>query len=212
MNKEVAAMRENYALASLLENEVFTDPMQQFQSWFQESVNAQIKEPNAFVLATASSDGTPDARTVLLKGIHEEGFVFYTNYESAKGQQIQSNPKATMLFLWLDLERQIRITGSVSKQDEMLSKKYFESRPKDSQIGAIASPQSKVIPDRQFLEEKFKEVSTDFNENPYFPDNWGGYVIKPEKFEFWQGRPNRLHDRILYTFAENVWNISRLAP
>lgn len=210
----IADLRRNYSLESLSEVDVLSDPLEQFKRWFEEALNSQLPEPNAMTLATATPDGLPSARTVLLKGLEAGGFVFYTNYESRKGRELDGNPHAALLFTWLELERQIRIEGRVEKVSEETSNDYFRSRPKGSQIGAWASPQSHVISGREVLEEKIQELTETFKHDDELPlpPFWGGYVVKPVLLEFWQGRENRLHDRILYTLKGQHWNVERLAP
>jgi pyridoxamine 5'-phosphate oxidase len=214
MNAEIANLRKDYSSESLLENDVEQNPVDQFSKWWTQAMNSQIVEVNAMTLATASSDGMPAARTVLLKGFSHEGFVFFTNYESYKAMQLEENPKACLVFFWKELERQVRITGLVKKVDAGISDKYFYSRPKASQVGAWASPQSQVIPDRKWLDEKYLSLSKEFEEKELKrPEHWGGYIVQPVIVEFWQGRPSRLHDRIQYTLQENgSWTIERLAP
>jgi pyridoxamine 5'-phosphate oxidase len=214
MLTNIADIRKDYKKQQLLENSIAKNPMEQFHIWFQQAVNADVDEVNAMTLATADATGVPSARIVLLKGIHESGFVFFTNYESHKGKELASNPKATLLFFWPALERQIRITGLVTKVSENESDEYFKSRPLASQIGAITSPQSQIIPNRQWLENKEKEITaTATAENTNRPNHWGGYCVQPVHMEFWQGRPSRLHDRILYTLQNDAtWTIERLAP
>lgn len=214
MTPEIANLRKEYATQVLLEDEVAADAMAQFEKWWTEAVAAQIPEPNAMTLATASSDGMPSARIVLLKGYDKEGFVFYTNYKSFKAMQLEENPRACLVFFWGELERQIRITGLVMKSSESESNEYFSSRPEGSRIGALASPQSQVIESREWLDQNYQQLvkklgGTDIPR----PDHWGGYVVKPVVIEFWQGRPSRLHDRIQYTLTdEGTWKIERLAP
>ncbi|QQS34714.1 MAG: pyridoxamine 5'-phosphate oxidase [Ignavibacteriales bacterium] len=212
-NSELAAMRRNYSLKELDESTVNPDPFIQFELWFNEAVSSEILEANAMILATVSSDSKPTARTVLLKGFDKTGFTFFTNYESKKAKDIMVNPNVSLLFLWKELERQVRINGSVIKVSEEESKKYFESRPLDSRIGAWASAQSSKIVDRKYLEEKFEFYKQKFSDGniPLSP-NWGGYKVIPDYFEFWQGRENRLHDRICYEVKESVWKIYRLSP
>lgn len=210
----IADIRKEYSLATLNETDVDASPFTQFTKWWQEAQASAIDEVNAMTLATASLDGVPAARIVLLKDYDEKGFVFFTNYESYKGQQLAENPRAGLLFFWKELERQIRITGIVEKVNEQESDDYFLSRPVGSQIGAWASPQSHVIEDRTWLEDKVKKLESKFSsENLTRPRNWGGYRVKPVIIEFWQGRSSRLHDRIQYTLQENgSWAIERLAP
>lgn len=214
MSYSIADMRKDYKLASLSEENVAIDPTKQFEIWWQEAVNSQIEEVNAMTLATSSTDGIPSARIVLLKGFDEQGFSFYTNYDSFKGQQLSENPRACLVFFWKELERQVRITGLVKKLSEDTSDRYFNSRPEASRVGAIASPQSQVIENREWLENKVLETSETLNEKQLQrPRHWGGYLVQPICIEFWQGRSSRLHDRIQYTLQENgKWKIERLAP
>lgn len=206
-------LRQDYRVASLSENDVAANPFLQFKKWFSDAVEAQLYEPNVMTFATADSDGKPSARIVLLKGFDENGFVFYTNYESRKANDLVENPQAAAVFFWAELERQVRIEGIVSKIDKETSEAYFHSRPIGSQIGAIASPQSSVITDRKILEEKVLMLTAEYEGKVIpKPDNWGGYLIEPKRIEFWQGRSSRLHDRITYDFIEGSWKISRLAP
>jgi pyridoxamine 5'-phosphate oxidase len=214
MPSTIADIRKDYKLRSLLEKDVEANAIRQFDKWWQEAIHSEIDEVNAMTLATASADGIPAARIVLLKGYDERGFVFFTNYESFKGLQMAENPRACLVFFWKELERQVRITGLVEKVSAEESDIYFNSRPEGSRIGAWASPQSQVIESREWLEEREKAVSKDFTGKPLKrPDHWGGYRVKPINIEFWQGRPSRLHDRLLYTLQEeNNWAIERLAP
>lgn len=211
---KLAELRQHYALESLSKSDVRPDPVAQFAFWFEEAQNSQMLEPNAMTLATASPDGRPSARTVLLKDYGNQGFTFFTNYESQKGAELLANPRAALLFTWLELQRQIRIEGRVEKIDPEISLAYFQSRPRESQIGAWASPQSHVIADREALKKLESEVEVKFSglEKLPLPPNWGGYRVIPEAFEFWQGRMSRLHDRILYTWEGDAWKIERLAP
>ena len=197
-----------------MESGIETDPVRQFNMWWLEALEAKIIEVNAMTLATASADGMPSARTVLMKGFSEKGFTFFTNYNSFKGQQLSENPKASSLFFWKELERQVRITGIVEKLSSEDSNAYFQSRPRASQVGAVVSPQSQVIESRQWLDEKYKEAIKQFeNTDVQRPLHWGGYIVRPVIIEFWQGRPGRLHDRIQYTLHEDGgWRIERLAP
>jgi pyridoxamine 5'-phosphate oxidase len=214
MDERIADIRKDYSRKVLIESEVDHDPIKQFNVWWQDAIEAKICEVNAMTLATASSDGMPSARTVLLKGFSEEGFIFFTNYNSYKGQQLAENPKACLVFFWKELERQVRITGLVQKASAEESNIYFKSRPKASQAGAIASPQSQVIESREWLDEQYKKISGQFGEKEIQrPIHWGGYVVKPVIIEFWQGRTGRLHDRIQYSLLEDGgWKIERLAP
>jgi pyridoxamine 5'-phosphate oxidase len=214
MPLDLSDLRKNYAREALSETEVLADPLAQFKHWFQEALDAQMTEPNAMTLATATPNGRPSARTVLLKEIDNQGFVFFTNYESRKGQELADNPQAALLFTWLELERQIRIEGHVERIDAEASRAYFQSRPKGSQIGAWTSPQSRVIPGRHSLEAKQLALELQYEKAELLPlpPFWGGYRLLPEMLEFWQGRPSRLHDRIRYSRYENAWKIERLAP
>ena len=207
--------RKIYDRAELLESQIKENPMEQFRGWFLDAEQSpQISEANAMAISTLENDGCPRTRMVLLKSYTWEGFIFYTNYESRKGKAIEHNHKACLHFFWPNLERQIIIKADLEKLPENLSDGYFHSRPKGSQLGAVVSPQSQVIPNREFLEEKLKNLEIKFeNAEVPRPENWGGYLAKPYEIEFWQGRPNRLHDRIIYQLQENFdWKISRLAP
>ena len=188
------------------------NPIKQFAKWYKTVLKSGLKEPTAMTLATASKGGVPSARTVLLKGYDEKGFLFFTNYGSRKGRELSENPFAELLFYWMDLRKQVRISGRVEKISKEESKKYFKTRPLNSQIGAWASRQSEIIPDRKFLEEKYKEYSEKYKEDVPLPPFWGGFRLIPERFEFWQGRENRLHDRICYLKKNGEWEIMRLAP
>ncbi|MBW8686236.1 pyridoxamine 5'-phosphate oxidase [Chitinophaga rhizophila] len=213
LNKEVADLRKDYRLASLDEQDVAPDPLQQFERWWKDATTGQLEEPNAMTLATSTPDGFPSARIVLLKSFDEEGFVFFTNYESQKAQDIAANPNVSLLFFWKELERQVRIYGTVSRTSSEISDEYYNSRPMGSRVGAIASPQSRIIPGRAFLEDSVRIVAERYVlEDPKRPVYWGGYVVKPVKVEFWQGRSSRLHDRILYSQEGGKWIIDRLAP
>ncbi len=210
---DLAAIRTDYILRSLDEKDVLPDPFSQFHLWISEALEAVCLEPTAMTLATSSPDGEPFARIVLLKGADEKGLYFYTNYGSDKGRQLEANPKAAAVFLWAELERQVRVKGMVAKVTPEESDKYFNSRPEDSRISASVSPQSHVVPDRKYLENLFAIRKNALAGNVIErPDNWGGYVIKPYMFEFWQGRKSRLHDRIRYSLIEGKWKIERLAP
>ena len=210
----IADIRRDYSLKTLNEDEVADSPFLQFADWWQQAIESEIDEVNAMTLATASLEAVPSARIVLLKGYDEKGFVFYTNYESAKGRELAENPKASLLFFWKELERQIRITGIVEKVSAAESDEYFLSRPTGSQIGAWASPQSHVIENRSWLEKQVKMLEEKFStEAVTRPSHWGGYRVKPVIIEFWQGRSSRLHDRLQYSLQENgSWKIERLAP
>ena len=212
---KIADLRQDYRRQSLNIEDVAADPIAQFKKWFDEVLQAQILEPNAMTLATATADGKPSARVVLLKDVDNQGFTFFTNYESRKGEQISANPYAALCFCWLELERQIRIEGSIERIEEDKSDAYFHSRPVGSRIGAWTSPQSQVIENRTFLENREAALKTQFDtEGGHVsrPKHWGGYILKPTMIEFWQGRSSRLHDRIRYVFENNGWAIERLAP
>lgn len=209
----IASIRKDYMLRSLSEVDVNKNPIKQFADWWDEAIDSNIEEANAMTLATVNEQGYPSARIVLLKDFNENGFVFFTNYESRKGKSLLINPKASIVFFWKELERQIRIEGVVEKISEEESTAYFTSRPIESKIGAWASPQSKAIESRTFLEERFKHYEQQFSNHAIpKPPHWGGYIIKPSRIEFWQGRPGRLHDRIEYNKNNEGWTIERLAP
>lgn len=214
MKKEIADIRLNYSKNVLLESGVEKDPIRQFNKWWQEAIHSEIDEVNAMTLATASPDGIPSARIVLLKEFSEKGFLFFTNYESFKAQQLESNPKACAVFFWKELERQVRVTGLVQRAAPEESDAYFNSRPEESRIGALTSPQSRVIESRSWIDEQFEKNKSMFAGKPIQrPDYWGGYIVRPVIMEFWQGRPGRLHDRLQYTLQHsNEWKIERLAP
>lgn len=211
--RDVASIRKEYALKQLDENEVDKNPFVQFNSWFDDVLNAEITEPNAMVLASATPDGKPSARVVLLKGFDENGFIFFTNYQSRKAIQLEQNSFAALVFFWPELERQIRIEGNVSRVSVQESDEYFNSRPEGNKIGAWVSHQSRVVQGRSFLESVKVVIESQFLGKPISrPINWGGYRLTPNIIEFWQGRPNRLHDRVQYTLTKDKWVIERLAP
>ena len=211
---EIASIRKDYKLQTLSESSIDPDPMNQFRQWWDEAVSSEIDEVNAMTLATASSDGLPSARIVLLKGFDADGFSFFTNYKSFKGMQLLENPRCCLVFFWKELERQVRITGLVTKLSDAKSDEYYNSRPLGSRIGAWASPQSEVIAAREWLEANEAHVRESLEgKDPERPSFWGGYCVKPVTIEFWQGRPSRLHDRIFYVLENSgKWKIERLAP
>jgi pyridoxamine 5'-phosphate oxidase len=210
----LAELRKNYSLGSLDVADANRNPFRQFDAWFAQAVDAKLPEPNTMTLATVDSRGRPSARIVLIKGVDERGFVFFTNYESRKGRELADNPHASLLFYWIELERQVRIEGTVVKASAAESDQYYESRPLGSRIGAWASEQSQAIESRAVLEAREKEISAKYGEHPPRPPHWGGYRLIPDAIEFWQGRPSRLHDRLLYTRAVEGgdWQIARLSP
>jgi pyridoxamine 5'-phosphate oxidase len=214
MNSSLTHLREDYRLASLRRNEVSADPFAQFRTWFHEAQQAQLKEPNAFVLGTVTPEGQPTTRTLLLKGLDDRGFTFFTNYASRKGLALAANPRASLTFLWLDLERQVHVQGRVEKVTDEESDAYFAVRPYGSRLGALTSQQSSCVEHREALEERYAELQRQYPEGSHIPRpaNWGGYRLLPEAIEFWQGRSSRLHDRLLYTKQGDVWTIDRLCP
>ncbi|WP_233880169.1 pyridoxamine 5'-phosphate oxidase [Paraburkholderia flagellata] len=210
----LADLRKTYSLGSLDAADVDPDPIRQFQTWFAQALDAKLPEPNAMTVATVDEQGRPAARILLIKGVDERGFVFFTNYESRKGRELSANPHAALLFHWIELERQVRIEGKVELTSAEESDAYFNSRPLGSRIGAWASEQSTVIANRETLEAREREIVAQYGEAPPRPPHWGGYRLVPEAIEFWQGRPSRLHDRIRYAreSASAAWKIERLAP
>jgi pyridoxamine 5'-phosphate oxidase len=213
MKSDVGSLRNEYLKSTLEDGEFALDPLVQFRTWFDEAVESNESEPNAMILATLDSKNQPRQRTVLLKGYDEDGFVFFTNYKSNKGHQIETNPKVNLIFPWFHLQRQVIICGKIEKTSIETSEEYFHSRPKGSQLSAYVSNQSETIPSREFLEAKLEEAKSNFKDEPIpLPSNWGGYLVKPISYEFWQGRENRLHDRIFFEWKEDSWNVSRLAP
>jgi len=210
---ELADIRKDYRLKVLDENRINRDPLKQFENWLSEAIEAKVNEPTAMVLATATPEGVPSSRVVLLKALSDDGFGFFTNYSSRKGEEIAINQKVALLFHWPELERQVRIEGVATKTSADVSDEYFHSRPFESRLSAVISNQSQAVPDREYLEklwegQQYKSIEHMIDR----PSFWGGYRIEPFRIEFWQGRSNRLHDRILFSRKENVWVISRLAP
>jgi pyridoxamine 5'-phosphate oxidase len=214
MKSDIASIRKDYTKEILDESHVDTDPMVQFDKWFAEAVKAEVPEPNAMTLSTVSASGFPSGRILLLKGITREGFTFYTNYQSSKGRDLAQSGVGALTFFWAELERQVRVQGHVSKVSKEVSEAYFHSRPRGSQIGAWVSPQSSIIKNRQLLEERQQSLEEKFRDESKIPlpKQWGGYLLEPFLVEFWQGRPSRLHDRIIYTQEQGSWKIQRLAP
>jgi pyridoxamine 5'-phosphate oxidase len=210
---DASSLRQEYTSAGLDKADVDPDPIVQFQEWFEKVIDADLHEPNAMIVSTASTDGKPSARTVLLKGYDERGFVFYTNYEGRKANEIEANPMCALLFYWGELERQVRIEGRASRLSGDESDAYFEGRPRGSRLGAWASEQSRPVEDRSVLEERVKALEAQYEgrEIPR-PPFWGGYRVEPDTIEFWQGRENRLHDRLVYRREDGAWRIERLQP
>ena len=213
MPRNVADLRKEYTRAGLKESDVVPDPVEQFRRWFDEALGADLHEPNAMTVATATPDGRPSARVVLLKGLDERGFVFYTNYEGRKGRELEENPRAALLFYWGEFERQVRIEGAVSRVSKDESDRYYASRPRGSRLGALASEQSRVVEGREVLEGRIKRLEQEYEGSDVpRPAFWGGYRVEPEVVEFWQGRENRLHDRIVYRREDGGWKSERLQP
>lgn len=209
---DLAALRTEYKKARLERGDLPADPIAAFQQWFADAERAQIPEPSAMTLATVGADGTPSARVVLLKGLDTRGFTFFTDFRSRKGRDLDAHPRASLLFFWQPLERQVRITGDVTQIDEAEAAAYYKSRPIGSRIGAWASEQSSVIPDRGVLEARVAAMAQKYGDHPPLPPHWGGYRVLPDEFEFWQGRESRLHDRLRYVKDETGWTIERLSP
>ena len=205
-------IRKQYMFSALDENSVLPNPFDQFEVWLQEAIESDQLEPTAMILSTVNEHFQPHSRVVLLKELTADSFVFFTNYEGHKAQQIAQNNQVSLLFFWPSLERQVRIEGVAEKMSEVLSAAYFKSRPLENQIGAWASPQSQLIRSKDFLEQQFQYYKQKFGDNIPKPPHWGGYSVKPDSIEFWQGRANRLHDRLLFTIESGEWKISRLAP
>lgn len=205
--------RRDYTLKELSEETASENPFEQFETWFAEAIKSDIFEPNAMTLATAAADGKPSARIVLLRGFDQSGFTFFTNYDSRKGRDLIENPQAALLFFWAEIERQVRLEGSILKVADRVSDDYFATRPRESQIGAWVSPQSETIESREFLERKFAELTEQWQGKEISrPPNWGGFTLRPQTFEFWQGRASRLHDRLFYKKIGTKWKLARLAP
>lgn len=212
-NVKISQIRKDYTRGVLDIKSVDSNPVKQFGIWMTDVLEAGIDEPNAMMLATTGHNMQPSARIVLLRDFSDEGFVFYTNYTSLKGNQIDENPKVALTFFWKELERQVRIEGDISRLSEELSQKYFDARPFESRLSAVVSPQSKTIPNREYLEKLRDDLRKKYpNEDLSKPEEWGGYIVKPLSIEFWQGRAGRLHDRIIYRLEKVLWEIERLAP
>ena len=210
---KLADLREEYRKGSLSRADLKNDPFEQFNTWMLQAIDSKCMHPNAMSLATVGKDGMPNVRIVLLKDANADGFVFYTNYESQKGTELTSNNLACLNFFWGELERQIRISGTITKTSEEQSNSYFQSRPRESQLGALTSPQSKIVESEGYLVERFNMLQDQYKDQSIpRPEHWGGYILKPSRIEFWQGRTNRLHDRFAYTKQADSWEINRLAP
>ena len=214
MSKSIAELRHEYALGALSESDVDPDPIKQFERWLREAMKAQLPEPNAMTLATADRTGRPYARVVLLKDCDADGFVFFTNYQSDKGRQLADNPRAALVFLWLELERQVRIEGKAAKIPGADSEAYFQTRPRESRLGSLASRQSQVVARREILDKRFQQLAGQYpDDNIPMPHHWGGYRLRPEMLEFWQGRQGRMHDRLRYRSQKSGdWLLERLEP
>ena len=212
--QNIANIRKDYRKATLDVSSVDQDPLVQFEKWFGEALQAEVHEPNAMNLATVNENGRPSARMVLLKGLESKRFVFYTNYQSKKGKELERNPACALTFFWPELERQVRVEGIASRVNTELSDIYFKSRPRESQLGAWASPQSTLIENRAILQQRFQDIEEKFRNQPVLPrpHQWGGFQVEPLEIEFWQGGAGRLHDRVHYVRVDNVWKIYRLAP
>jgi pyridoxamine 5'-phosphate oxidase len=212
MDTKIAHLRQDYALRSLDEGDVDADPLLQFGKWLDDAIRAEALEPTAMNLSTVDARGRPAGRIMLLKGVDDRGFVFFTNYGSRKGRDLEAHPAAALTFLWKELERQVRVEGTIEKVDAAESDEYYLVRPLGSRIGAWASPQSEVVADRAWLEKRVDEFAAKYGENPPRPPHWGGYRVVPDCLEFWQGRRSRLHDRIAYRLENGKWTLGRLAP
>jgi pyridoxamine 5'-phosphate oxidase len=213
VNRDLSDLREDYRFSELLEKTLENNPFKQFEIWFNDAVNSSIYEPNAMTISTISKTLKPSSRVVLLKEFTTDGFVFFTNYLSNKAKDIENNNNVALNFFWAELQRQIRIEGSISKISKAKSEEYFKSRPRESQLGAITSIQSSIIKNRDEIETKYKEIESLYEGKEIeMPEHWGGYIVKPERFEFWQGRTSRLHDRIQFELINDSWIISRLSP
>jgi len=212
--EKLASMRKEYSKSSLDASSVLKNPIAQLSQWFDEAEKSEVPEPNAMNLATVSESGRPSSRIVLLKGVEGERFVFFTNYQGQKGKELEQNPACALNFFWPALERQVRIEGIAVKVDTKISDAYFQSRPRASQVGAWASPQSTIIANREILEARAQEIELRFKDKETLPrpNQWGGFAVEPFKIEFWQGRESRLHDRVVYTKTDNQWKINQLAP
>jgi pyridoxamine 5'-phosphate oxidase len=209
----IADLRQNYTQGGLLKSQASRDPIEQFRYWMEQAIAANLLEPNAMTLATVTAEGKPSARIVLLKDFDDRGFVFYTNYRSRKGRELTVNPHAALVFLWGDLERQVRIEGSIEIVEESAATAYFHSRPLGSQLGAWASDQSSVVDSREVLEDRIQSLAEQYRDRQIpKPEHWGGFRVIPSELEFWQGRPSRLHDRLRYRLIDRTWQIDRLAP
>jgi pyridoxamine 5'-phosphate oxidase len=209
---DIADIRKEYTFAGLRRADLHPDPVHQFKNWFQSALSAGVDEPNAMTLATVDEHGQPSSRIVLLKDVDERGFTFYTNYDSRKGRELAANPRAALTIFWAGLERMVCIRGATEKLSREESEVYFKSRPIGSRLGAWVSSQSTPIPNREYLENKLREVTAKYGDNPPIPPYWGGFLLRPANVEFWQGRPSRLHDRFLYTKSGETWKIDRLSP
>jgi pyridoxamine 5'-phosphate oxidase len=212
--QNIADLRKEYSRSSLDVSSIIKDPIKQFEKWFDEALKAGVTEPNAMHLATVNENGRPSSRIVLLKGIDNNNFIFYTNYQSRKGKELESNPACALTFFWPDIERQVRIEGIGSRVEGSLSDEYFQSRPRGSQVGAWSSPQSAIIQDRDILEQRVTQIEEKFKDHKVLPrpNQWGGFQVEPFLIEFWQGRASRLHDRIQFTKIDSIWRVDRLAP